>query len=198
MGSVREPAYLLGRMEDLLTRFHHAPFLLPFNLRIVFHSLLDQKLNIPQLAEVEIAFPFEPLNGLLQLIILIRHSRACCSTSTSSAAAADPASRPCYYRIRSCASPRSRCGSGVLVREDGRIEALWLSYLGERSPSSSKNVEYHLGLATPVLRPVLEQLEMESTPDLRMTMTSSTFFERLMCRLAVRRLFSLGNSALTT
>ena len=60
-----------------------------------------------------------------------------------------------------------QCGSGVLVREDGTIEALWLSYLGERSPSSSKDVEYHLGLATPVLLPVLEQLEKESTPDLR-------------------------------
>ncbi|KAL9129318.1 MAG: hypothetical protein Q9217_002189 [Psora testacea] len=60
-----------------------------------------------------------------------------------------------------------QCGSGVLVAEDGTVEALWLSYLGERSPSSSKDVEYHLGLATPVLLPVLDQMEKGQTPKLR-------------------------------
>ena len=60
-----------------------------------------------------------------------------------------------------------QCGSGVLVAEDGTIEALWLSYLGERSPASNKDVEYHLGLATPTLLPVLEQIEKDITPKLR-------------------------------
>ena len=60
-----------------------------------------------------------------------------------------------------------QCGSGVLVAEDGTVEALWLSYMGERSPSSSKDVEYHLGLATPVLRPVLDQIEKGLAPQLR-------------------------------
>ena len=60
-----------------------------------------------------------------------------------------------------------QCGSGVLVAEDGTVEALWLSYLGERSPSSSKDVEYHLGLAAPTLLPVIEQIEKDITPHLR-------------------------------
>ena len=60
-----------------------------------------------------------------------------------------------------------QCGSGVLVAEDGTVEALWLSYLGERSPTTSKDTEYHLGLATPTLLPVLEQIEKNVNPKLR-------------------------------
>lgn len=60
-----------------------------------------------------------------------------------------------------------QCGNGVLVAEDGTVQALWLSYLGERSPHSSKDVEYHLGLATPTLRPVLDQIQNNIVPQLR-------------------------------
>ncbi|MCJ1310647.1 hypothetical protein MMC25_004313 [Agyrium rufum] len=61
----------------------------------------------------------------------------------------------------------SQCGNGVLVAEDGTIEALWLSYLGERSAHSNKDVEYHLGLATPTLLPILDQIRSGTIPDLR-------------------------------
>lgn len=60
-----------------------------------------------------------------------------------------------------------QCGSGVLVSEDGTVEALWLSYLGERSSQSTKDVEYHLGLATPTLFPVLDQIQNNIVPRLR-------------------------------
>jgi len=60
-----------------------------------------------------------------------------------------------------------QCGNGVLVSEDGVIEALWLSYLGERSGSNNKDVEYHLGLAAPILLPILAQVRAGQSPDLR-------------------------------
>lgn len=60
-----------------------------------------------------------------------------------------------------------QCASGVLVAEDGTVEALWLSYLGERTPHTSKDVEYHLGLATPTLLPVIDQIRKDITPSLR-------------------------------
>ncbi|KAI9756437.1 MAG: histidinol-phosphate transaminase [Chaenotheca gracillima] len=60
------------------------------------------------------------------------------------------------------------CGSGVLVSEDGVVQALWLSYLGERSASTSKDIEYHLGLATPTLLPIIKQIQDGQIPKLRM------------------------------
>lgn len=60
-----------------------------------------------------------------------------------------------------------QCASGVLVAEDGTVEALWLSYLGERTAHTSKDVEYHLGLATPTLYPVLDQIQKDVYPSLR-------------------------------
>jgi hypothetical protein len=60
-----------------------------------------------------------------------------------------------------------QCGSGVLVGEDGTVQALWLTYLGERSASTGKDVEYHLGLATPMLLPVINQIRQGIKPELR-------------------------------
>ena len=60
-----------------------------------------------------------------------------------------------------------QCASGVLVADDGTVEALWLSYLGERTAHTSKDVEYHLGLATPTLLPVTDQIQKDITPSLR-------------------------------
>lgn len=60
-----------------------------------------------------------------------------------------------------------QCGSGVLIAEDGAIEALWLNYLGERSHHSSKDVEYHLGLSAPTLLPIIDQIRADAVPELR-------------------------------
>lgn len=61
----------------------------------------------------------------------------------------------------------SQCTSGVLLGENGIIQALWLNYLGERTQSSHKDVEYHLGLATPSLIPVISQIQSGTIPRLR-------------------------------
>ncbi|KAK4185942.1 Pro-apoptotic serine protease [Podospora australis] len=61
-----------------------------------------------------------------------------------------------------------QCGSGVLVAEDGTVRALWLTYLGERSPSTHRDEEYHLGLGTPTLLPVLKQIQEGKVPKLFM------------------------------
>ena len=60
-----------------------------------------------------------------------------------------------------------QCASGVLVAEDGTVQALWLNYLGERTSHNQKDVEYHLGLATPTLFPVIDQIQDNITPRLR-------------------------------
>ncbi|KAL8775585.1 MAG: hypothetical protein Q9209_000081 [Squamulea sp. 1 TL-2023] len=76
-----------------------------------------------------------------------------------------------------------QCGSGVLIREDGTVEALWLSYLGERSPSNQKDVEYHLGLATPTLLPILKQINSSITPSLRILNVETNTVQMSQCRI---------------
>jgi S1-C subfamily serine protease len=61
-----------------------------------------------------------------------------------------------------------QCGSGVLVAQDGTVQALWLTYLGERNASTHRDEEYHLGLATPTLLPVVQQIQQGLDPKLRM------------------------------
>lgn len=58
-----------------------------------------------------------------------------------------------------------QCGSGVLADEDGTVRAVWLTYLGERS--HDKDVDYHLGLATPTVLPVIRQIQAGIQPKLR-------------------------------
>lgn len=61
-----------------------------------------------------------------------------------------------------------QCANGVLIgAEDGAVQALWLNYLGERTPNTHKDVEYHLGLATPSLLPVISKIQQGVVPKLR-------------------------------
>lgn len=60
------------------------------------------------------------------------------------------------------------CNSGVLVAPDGTVQALWLSYLGERSPCTQRDEEYHLGLSTHTLLPVTSAIQKGELPKLRM------------------------------
>ena len=62
----------------------------------------------------------------------------------------------------------STCNSGVLVAPDGTVQAMWLSYLGERSPCSQRDEEYYLGLATPTLLPVISTIQKGESPQLRL------------------------------
>jgi S1-C subfamily serine protease len=61
-----------------------------------------------------------------------------------------------------------QCGSGVLVAQDGTVQALWLTYLGELNGSTHRDEEYHLGLATPTMLPVVKQIQQGLDPQLRM------------------------------
>ncbi|KAF5604993.1 pro-apoptotic serine protease [Fusarium pseudoanthophilum] len=61
----------------------------------------------------------------------------------------------------------STCNSGVLVAPDGTVQALWLSYLGERSHHTSRDEEYYLGLGTKTLLPVVESVQKGINPKLR-------------------------------
>jgi pro-apoptotic serine protease NMA111 len=61
----------------------------------------------------------------------------------------------------------SQCSNGVLIGSDGVVQALWLNYLGERTPSNHKDIEYHLGLATPQLFPVISKIQEGVIPSLR-------------------------------
>ncbi|KAI9851625.1 MAG: hypothetical protein M1838_003219 [Thelocarpon superellum] len=61
----------------------------------------------------------------------------------------------------------SQCGSGVLVAEDGTVQALWLCYLGERTSGNNKDIEYHIGMATPSLVPIVRQIQRGDVPNLR-------------------------------
>lgn len=61
----------------------------------------------------------------------------------------------------------SSCNSGVLVAPDGTVQALWLSYLGEKSPCSQRDEEYYLGLGTPTVLPVVSAIQNGEMPKLR-------------------------------
>jgi S1-C subfamily serine protease len=61
----------------------------------------------------------------------------------------------------------STCNSGVLVAPDGTVQALWLSYLGERSPCTQRDEEYYLGLGVQSLIPVISAIQKGETPSLR-------------------------------
>jgi hypothetical protein len=63
-------AAYLSRIENHLYLFENVIFVL-VDLRIGIHRLLDEKLDVPQLAEVEIAFAFQPGNSFLEHIVFL-------------------------------------------------------------------------------------------------------------------------------
>ncbi|WPH00206.1 Peptidase, trypsin-like protein [Acrodontium crateriforme] len=77
----------------------------------------------------------------------------------------------------------SQCGSGVLVAEDGTVQALWLTYLGERNGHSGKDIEYHLGFATPALLPVIEEVKSGGMPNLRILNFETQTVQMSQCRI---------------
>lgn len=76
-----------------------------------------------------------------------------------------------------------QCGSGVLVAEDGTVQALWLTYLGERTGHSNKDVEYHLGFATPALLPVINEIKSGNKPNLRILNLETQTVQMSQCRI---------------
>lgn len=76
-----------------------------------------------------------------------------------------------------------QCGSGVLVGDDGTVQALWLTYLGERSHVTNKDTDYHLGLATPALLPVIQKIQRGEQPKLRMLSVEFTAIHMSQARI---------------
>ncbi|PIG78992.1 nuclear serine protease HtrA2/Nma111 [Aspergillus arachidicola] len=76
-----------------------------------------------------------------------------------------------------------QCSNGVLIGEDGVVQALWLNYLGERTPSSHKDVEYHLGFATPSLLPVVSKIQQGVMPELRILNMESYVVQMSQARI---------------
>ncbi|PKX94954.1 putative nuclear serine protease HtrA2/Nma111 [Aspergillus novofumigatus IBT 16806] len=76
-----------------------------------------------------------------------------------------------------------QCTNGVLIGEDGVVQALWLNYLGERTPSSHKDVEYHLGFATPALLPVTSKIQQGIIPKLRILNMESYVVQMSQARI---------------
>jgi S1-C subfamily serine protease len=59
------------------------------------------------------------------------------------------------------------CPSGILIGEDGTVQAIWLRYL-TMDPSNKNKEEYvYLGLPTTGILPVIEELRKDKTPNLR-------------------------------
>ena len=77
----------------------------------------------------------------------------------------------------------SQCGSGVLVKDDGTVQALWLTYLGERTGHGGKDVEYHLGFATPALLPVIDEIKNGGKPNLRILNLEMQTVQMSQCRI---------------
>jgi hypothetical protein len=59
-----------------------------------------------------------------------------------------------------------QCSSGLLADADGKVQGLWLSYLGERNMAGHDS-EYHLGLDISAILPCLRPLQKGVKPKLR-------------------------------
>ncbi|KAJ9259282.1 hypothetical protein DTO207G8_845 [Paecilomyces variotii] len=76
-----------------------------------------------------------------------------------------------------------QCTNGVLIGEDGVVQALWLNYLGERTANSHKDVEYHLGMATPSLLPIVSKIQQGDIPKLRILNMESYVVQMSQARI---------------
>lgn len=75
-----------------------------------------------------------------------------------------------------------QCMNGVLISEEGIVQALWLNYLGERT-CSHKDVEYHLGCATPPLLPIVSKIQQGVMPKLRILNMESYVVQMSQARI---------------
>jgi len=57
------------------------------------------------------------------------------------------------------------CSSGILV-QDGMVQGLWMSYLGDRN-QNGHDTEYHLGLHINIVLPVLTSLQQGISPQVK-------------------------------
>jgi pro-apoptotic serine protease NMA111 len=77
----------------------------------------------------------------------------------------------------------SQCSSGVLISAEGVVQALWMTYMGERVQGSHRDTEYHLGLATTMIKPVIDQIRQGTIPNLRILNIESYVVQMAQCRI---------------
>ena len=77
----------------------------------------------------------------------------------------------------------TQCSSGVLIGSDGVVQALWLTYMGERAQGSNRDTEYHLGLGTTMILPIIEQIRAGIIPKLRILNMESYVIQMAQCRI---------------
>ncbi|RMZ87575.1 hypothetical protein DV736_g5198, partial [Chaetothyriales sp. CBS 134916] len=77
----------------------------------------------------------------------------------------------------------SQCSSGVLIGADGVVQALWLTYMGERNQGSHRDTEYHLGLGVTMINPVIDQIRGGIIPKLRILNIESYVVQMAQCRI---------------
>lgn len=77
----------------------------------------------------------------------------------------------------------SQCSSGALVGADGVVQAVWLTYMGERNQGSHRDTEYHLGLATSMIKPVIDQVRTGVIPKLRILNIESYVIQMTQARI---------------
>ncbi|ETN41151.1 Pro-apoptotic serine protease [Cyphellophora europaea CBS 101466] len=77
----------------------------------------------------------------------------------------------------------SQCSSGALIGTDGVVHALWLTYMGERTQGSHRDTEYHLGLATSMIKPVIDQIRTGVIPRLRILNIESYVIQMTQARI---------------
>lgn len=77
----------------------------------------------------------------------------------------------------------TQCSSGVLIGDDGVVQALWLTYMGERSQGSHRDTEYHLGLGTTLINPIVKQIRSGVIPKLRILNMESYVIQMAQCRI---------------
>lgn len=76
-----------------------------------------------------------------------------------------------------------QCTNGVLLGEDGVVQALWLNYFGERTANSHKDIEYHLGFPTPSILPVTTKIQQGIIPNLRILNMESYVVQMSQARI---------------
>ncbi|KAE9566758.1 Pro-apoptotic serine protease [Colletotrichum fructicola] len=59
------------------------------------------------------------------------------------------------------------CGSGVLVSDNGVVQALWLTYLGKDSSDIAKSTRRHFGLSVAAVQQALAHIRAEGSTKLR-------------------------------
>ena len=77
----------------------------------------------------------------------------------------------------------TQCSSGVLIGNDGVVQAFWLTYMGERSQGSHRDTEYHLGLGTHMILPMVEQIRSGTIPKLRILNMEAYVIQMAQCRI---------------